>query len=238
VLGNGAGTHAVSHRLLTAEFQRGSCGFCSEQTGTGARFLRIIPSPPTSYHSSNVPSVSGTIGLREVRMASVSVSLYRGNSKDRTVEELNAYSALQHRPFVTVSYTSCPENLFRSKELLEAQPFLRGHSRNSEHYRVHKISPPAVCTASSYLTKKHVNIILPPTLCSSYWSLFFWLSHQYRICVPLPRYSSTYPANLILDSIILIIRGEEHKSRSSSLCSFLHPPVTSSLFGPNILLLF
>jgi hypothetical protein len=27
-----------------------------------------------------------------------------------------------------------------------------------------------------------------------------------------------------------------HKSRSSSLCSFLHPPVTSSLFGPNILL--
>jgi hypothetical protein len=24
-----------------------------------------------------------------------------------------------------------------------------------------------------------------------------------------------------------------HKSRSSSLCSFLHPPVTSSIFGPN-----
>jgi hypothetical protein len=36
--------------------------------------------------------------------------------------------------------------------------------------------------------------------------------------------------------IILIILGEEHKSRSSSLCSYLHPPVTSSLFGPNILL--
>jgi hypothetical protein len=29
---------------------------------------------------------------------------------------------------------------------------------------------------------------------------------------------------------------QKHKSRSSSLCSFLHSPVTSSLFGPNILL--
>jgi hypothetical protein len=30
--------------------------------------------------------------------------------------------------------------------------------------------------------------------------------------------------------------GEEYKLWSSSLCSFLHPPVTLSLFGPNILL--
>jgi hypothetical protein len=36
--------------------------------------------------------------------------------------------------------------------------------------------------------------------------------------------------------IILIILGEEYKSRSSSLCNFLCSPVTSSLFGPNILL--
>jgi hypothetical protein len=36
--------------------------------------------------------------------------------------------------------------------------------------------------------------------------------------------------------IIVIILGEEYKSRSSSLCNFLHSPVTSYLFGPNILL--
>jgi len=29
--------------------------------------------------------------------------------------------------------------------------------------------------------------------------------------------------------------GEEYKSFSSSLCSLLHSPVTSSLLGPNIL---
>jgi hypothetical protein len=36
--------------------------------------------------------------------------------------------------------------------------------------------------------------------------------------------------------ICLIIFWEEDKICSSSLCNFLHSPVTSSLFGPNILL--
>jgi hypothetical protein len=35
--------------------------------------------------------------------------------------------------------------------------------------------------------------------------------------------------------IILIKLGEKYKPRRSSLCSFIHLPVTSFLFGPNII---
>jgi hypothetical protein len=46
---------------------------------------------------------------------------------------------------------------------------------------------------------------------------------------------ATCPAYLVLLALItLTILGEEYKPCSSSFCSFLQPPVTSSLLGPNI----
>ena len=49
---------------------------------------------------------------------------------------------------------------------------------------------------------------------------------------PIP---ATYPFYLIiLDMITRTILGEQYRLLSSSLCSFLHSPVTSSLLGPHI----
>jgi hypothetical protein len=48
---------------------------------------------------------------------------------------------------------------------------------------------------------------------------------------------ATCPAHLIvLDFTTRTILGKEYRSFSSSLCNFLHYPVTSSLLGPNTLL--
>jgi hypothetical protein len=65
--------------------------------------------------------------------------------------------------------------------------------------------------------------------------LSFCLSHQ-CICISLFPINATCLAHLIpLDTIILIIFGEQYKLRSSSLFSFLQPPVTSSLLSRYIL---
>jgi hypothetical protein len=45
----------------------------------------------------------------------------------------------------------------------------------------------------SHLSKIHFNIVHPPTSWSSQWSLSFWLSHHYPLCIPLLPHSCYMP---------------------------------------------
>ena len=113
------------------------------------------------------------------------------------------------------------------------------------HYRVHKCPPPVpilsqiipVHNPTSYFLNTHFNIILPSKPASSKWSLSLRFPHQNLVYTsPLPT-RARFTAHLIfLDLITRIIFGEEDRSLSSSLCSFLHSSVISSLLGPNTLL--
>jgi hypothetical protein len=101
---------------------------------------------------------------------------------------------------------------------------------------------PATClypinTPKSHFLKICLNIIVPSTPGSSHWSLSFRFSPQTPVhasSLPHTRYMpySSHSRFFFIRAIV----GEEHRSLSSLLWSFLHSPVTSTLLGPNILL--
>ena len=106
------------------------------------------------------------------------------------------------------------------------------------HYRTHKCPPPVpilsqhdpVQTPTSHFLKIHLNIILPSTPGSPKSSLSFRFPHQNPVYASLLPH--TCPAHFILpDFVTRTILGEEYRSFSSSLCIFLHFPVTSYLLG-------
>ena len=113
------------------------------------------------------------------------------------------------------------------------------------HNRIHKCLPPVpivsqinpIHTSSFHFFKTHFNIINPFTARSQKWSLSLRSPHQNPVYTsPLPH-SATCPAYLILLHMITrTIFGEQYRSLSSLLYSFLHSLVISSLLGPNILL--
>jgi len=88
---------------------------------------------------------------------------------------------------------------------------------------------------------------------STSWRSILILSAHLCLCLPFILFPSGFPTKtmytplvspkhatcpaylILLDLITRTILGEQYRSLNSSLCSFLHSPVTLSLVGPNIL---
>jgi hypothetical protein len=99
------------------------------------------------------------------------------------------------------------------------------------HYRVHTSTP--LIPIQSHInpihfiqlhnSKIHFNIVRQPTSWSFQWSLSFRLSRQYPICIPLLPPSCYMPC-------------PSHPPWLDNSNLTRRPPVTSSLFSPNVLL--
>ena len=138
-----------------------------------------------------------------------------------------------------------------SRVLLEKLP---GFAANQEIPRI--LWNPKVryqLTSASHMSLSWANSIQsPPPLPTSWRSILILSSHlrvglpsglfpsgfpTKTLCTPVPSsIRATCPANLILGFITRTILGEEYRELTSSLCNFLHSPVTPSLLVPNILL--
>ena len=95
----------------------------------------------------------------------------------------------------------------------------------------------ALHTPKSHFLKIHLNIIFPSTAGSPSVLLPSGFPTK-TLYTPLHSpIRATFLAHFILlDFITRTNLGEQYRSLGSSLCSFLHSPVTSCLLDPNILL--
>ena len=139
-----------------------------------------------------------------------------------------------------------PSASWEVNRFLDSQEIPRILCNPKVHYRFRKC-PPTVHilrqlvpdrSPLSYFLKIYINIILPSTPGSTKWFLSLrYPTQNFCIVSPTTPIRATHSTHLILLYFITpTILGGKYGSLSSSLCSFLHSSVTSSLLGPNIFL--
>jgi len=94
--------------------------------------------------------------------------------------------------------------------------------------------PQSISYPTYYFLEINLFIIPPSTPGSPQRCPSFRQPHQNHVHAPSQIHVTCPIQFIILDFITHTILGEECRSLSSSLCSFLHSPVTSSVLGPNI----
>ena len=167
------------------------------------------------------------------------------NTLVRILNQKNPVHPIPCYVYKLLTYSMQQSPSWEAKRFSGSQKFPRIFWNPKVHYRI-RICPPPVPIPSQldpihahtfHFLKIHHNIILPSTLGSSKW-LFPSSFPTKTLYTPLlSPISATCPAHLIhLYFITRKTLGEEYISLSSSLRSFLHSPVTSSLLSPNILL--
>jgi hypothetical protein len=85
-----------------------------------------------------------------------------------------------------------------------------------------------------YFFMIHFNIILSSMSRRSKWYFHPNSFGKNFVSILLSSHACYMPPLIHLDLTALITLGDKHKFLCSSLCNFLHPPVTSSLLDPNI----
>jgi hypothetical protein len=172
----------------------------------------------------------------------IPTSAWRTRCKETDVE-LSKVSSLQ-LPFqhLTYSLTSwCRVLLEKLTGLQLVKEFTAFHGTRRFVTALTNVRHPSLSWASP------IQSIYPhPT----FWRSIPILSTHLRLGLPSGLFPSGFPARLsspiratcpvhliLLDFITHTILGEEYKSFNSSLYSLLHSPGTSSLLGPNILLI-
>jgi len=145
---------------------------------------------------------------------------------------------------VKVTYSIEQSRAWEDNRFSVSQEILHILWKSKVHYRIHKC-PPTVRILSQtdpvyvptshflkfHLLSSHLALGLPSGL---FPSCFLTKILHTLLLSPICDICNTHI--ILLDLITRTVMGEEYRSLRSSLRSFLHSPVTSSLLGSNILL--